>query len=168
LRARIDGAVIRFPGTGEGVARLVFVSIVKVDMRAHLDVRRGNSQSRLEHRSATMRNRLDARALHALTINVEDERMRTLLILASTALVLGTGTALSAQSQPSGTPPAEGQPAAQDPQATPANEAPATDPAASAPSEPAASATTTDGKTDQKSDKKKRKKAQAEDQPQPQ
>jgi len=32
LRARMDGAVMRFPGTGEGVARLVLVSIVKVDM----------------------------------------------------------------------------------------------------------------------------------------
>src|SRR3954447_7887287 len=32
LRARIEGAVMRFPGTGEGVARLVLVSIVKVDM----------------------------------------------------------------------------------------------------------------------------------------
>jgi hypothetical protein len=34
LRARIDGAVIRLPGTGEGVARLVPVSMVKVDMAA--------------------------------------------------------------------------------------------------------------------------------------
>jgi hypothetical protein len=34
LRARIDGAVIRLPGTGTGVARLVEVSMVKVDMRA--------------------------------------------------------------------------------------------------------------------------------------
>src|SRR3954467_4925674 len=32
LRARIDGAVIRLPGTGDGVARLVPVSMVKVDM----------------------------------------------------------------------------------------------------------------------------------------
>jgi hypothetical protein len=32
LRARIDGAVIRLPGTGVGVARLVEVSMVKVDM----------------------------------------------------------------------------------------------------------------------------------------
>src|SRR3954453_13934798 len=32
LRARIEGAVIRLPGTGTGVARLVEVSIVKVDM----------------------------------------------------------------------------------------------------------------------------------------
>jgi hypothetical protein len=28
----MDGAVIRFPGTGEGVARLVPVSIVNVDI----------------------------------------------------------------------------------------------------------------------------------------
>src|SRR5215210_1826036 len=34
LRARIDGAVIRLPGTGDGVARLVLVSMVKVDMAA--------------------------------------------------------------------------------------------------------------------------------------
>jgi hypothetical protein len=34
FRARIDGAVIRFPGTGTGVARLVEVSMVKVDMAA--------------------------------------------------------------------------------------------------------------------------------------
>lgn len=34
LRARIDGAVMRLPGTGEGVARLVEVSMVKVDMAA--------------------------------------------------------------------------------------------------------------------------------------
>jgi hypothetical protein len=34
LRARMDGAVIRLPGTGTGVARLVEVSIVKVDMAA--------------------------------------------------------------------------------------------------------------------------------------
>src|SRR3954464_11790543 len=34
LRARIDGAVVRLPGTGEGVARLVLVSRVKVDMAA--------------------------------------------------------------------------------------------------------------------------------------
>ena len=32
FRARIEGAVMRFPGTGEGVARLVEVSMVKVDM----------------------------------------------------------------------------------------------------------------------------------------
>jgi hypothetical protein len=34
LRARIDGAVIRLPGTGDGVARLVEVSMVKVDIGA--------------------------------------------------------------------------------------------------------------------------------------
>jgi hypothetical protein len=34
FRERIDGAVMRLPGTGEGVARLVLVSIVKVDMGA--------------------------------------------------------------------------------------------------------------------------------------
>ena len=34
LRARIEGAVMRLPGTGDGVARLVEVSIVKVDMPA--------------------------------------------------------------------------------------------------------------------------------------
>src|SRR3954453_1556993 len=34
LRARIAGAVIRLPGTGDGVARLVDVSIVKVDIVA--------------------------------------------------------------------------------------------------------------------------------------
>jgi hypothetical protein len=34
LRARIDGAVVRLPGTGDGVARLVEVSMVKVDMGA--------------------------------------------------------------------------------------------------------------------------------------
>jgi hypothetical protein len=32
FRARIAGAVMRLPGTGVGVARLVEVSIVKVDM----------------------------------------------------------------------------------------------------------------------------------------
>ena len=32
FRARIDGAVMRRPGTGDGVARLVAVSMVKVDM----------------------------------------------------------------------------------------------------------------------------------------
>jgi hypothetical protein len=32
LRARIAGAVILLPGTGDGVARLVDVSMVKVDM----------------------------------------------------------------------------------------------------------------------------------------
>src|SRR4051812_29487073 len=36
LRARIDGAVIRLPGTGDGVARLVEVSMVNVDMAAPL------------------------------------------------------------------------------------------------------------------------------------
>lgn len=34
FRARIEGAVMRLPGTGDGVARLVEVSIVKVDMAA--------------------------------------------------------------------------------------------------------------------------------------
>ena len=34
FRARIAGTVMRFPGTGEGVARLVAVSSVKVDMGA--------------------------------------------------------------------------------------------------------------------------------------
>jgi|KBSSwiStaDraftv2_1062776.scaffolds.fasta_scaffold2892199_1 hypothetical protein len=34
FRARIEGAVVRFPGTGEGVALLVLVSMVKVDMGA--------------------------------------------------------------------------------------------------------------------------------------
>ena len=32
LRARMAGTVIRFPGTGVGVARLVALSIVKVDI----------------------------------------------------------------------------------------------------------------------------------------
>ena len=32
LRARIAGTVVRLPGTGDGVARLVLVSMVKVDM----------------------------------------------------------------------------------------------------------------------------------------
>src|SRR5436305_3825585 len=32
FRPRIAGAVMRLPGTGEGVARLVEVSMVKVDM----------------------------------------------------------------------------------------------------------------------------------------
>jgi hypothetical protein len=32
LRARKAGTVIRLPGTGEGVARLVALSMVKVDM----------------------------------------------------------------------------------------------------------------------------------------
>src|SRR3954452_11308243 len=32
LRARIDGAVMRLPGTGTGVARLVEVSMVNVDI----------------------------------------------------------------------------------------------------------------------------------------
>ncbi len=32
LRARIDGAVMRLPGTGDEVARLVLVWIVKVDI----------------------------------------------------------------------------------------------------------------------------------------
>jgi hypothetical protein len=36
LRARIDGAVILLPGTGDGVARLVAVSMVKVDMSGRL------------------------------------------------------------------------------------------------------------------------------------
>ena len=36
--ARIDGAVMRLPGTGTGVARLVEVSIVKVDMTRLLAV----------------------------------------------------------------------------------------------------------------------------------
>lgn len=34
FRARMAGAVVRFPGTGEGVARLVPVSMVKVDIAA--------------------------------------------------------------------------------------------------------------------------------------
>lgn len=32
LRARMEGTVVRLPGTGEGVARLVLVSIVTFDM----------------------------------------------------------------------------------------------------------------------------------------
>src|SRR6476469_3529906 len=40
FRARIDGAVIRLPGTGEGVARLVPLSMVKVDMAAASSGRR--------------------------------------------------------------------------------------------------------------------------------
>jgi hypothetical protein len=32
FRPRIDGAVMRLPGTGDGVARLVLVSIVNVDI----------------------------------------------------------------------------------------------------------------------------------------
>ena len=40
LRARIDGAVMRLPGTGDGVARLVEVSMVKVDMARPLAARR--------------------------------------------------------------------------------------------------------------------------------
>jgi hypothetical protein len=40
FRPRIAGAVIRLPGTGEGVARLVEVSIVKVDMARRLAAHR--------------------------------------------------------------------------------------------------------------------------------
>jgi hypothetical protein len=32
LRARIEGTVMRLPGTGEGVARLVLLSMVNVDI----------------------------------------------------------------------------------------------------------------------------------------
>jgi hypothetical protein len=45
LRARIEGAVMRLPGTGDGVARLVPVSIVKVDMLPALAVAGFHSQS---------------------------------------------------------------------------------------------------------------------------
>ena len=45
LRARIDGAVMRLPGTGDGVARLVLVSMVKVDMRRLLAVQRRHHAS---------------------------------------------------------------------------------------------------------------------------
>ena len=55
LRARIAGAVMRLPGTGEGVARLVEVSMVKVDMAAPLTAVAGNSQSRAAHRPPTIR-----------------------------------------------------------------------------------------------------------------
>lgn len=47
LRARIDGTVVRLPGTGEGVARLVPVSIVTLDMRAPLAAPRPSSQTAL-------------------------------------------------------------------------------------------------------------------------
>lgn len=36
FRPRIEGTVVRFPGTGDGVARLVSVSIVTLDMAALL------------------------------------------------------------------------------------------------------------------------------------
>ena len=39
LRARIAGTVMRLPGTGVGVARLVPLSMVKVDMASTLDPR---------------------------------------------------------------------------------------------------------------------------------
>lgn len=91
--------------------------------------------------------------------------MKAFLTLAGTAIMLATGTALSAQSAPSGTPTATGQPAAQEPQATPANETPPSDAATStAPSDPGASSTATEGTPDQKADKKTKKK-QPEDQP---
>src|SRR3954469_2695235 len=45
LRARIDGAVVRLPGTGDGVARLVEVSMVKVDMARALAAERLRGQS---------------------------------------------------------------------------------------------------------------------------
>ena len=49
LRARMDGAVIRFPGTGEGVARLVEVSMVKVDMARLLAPMLLRSKTRGKH-----------------------------------------------------------------------------------------------------------------------
>jgi hypothetical protein len=39
FRARIEGAVVRLPGTGDGVARLVEVSMVKVDIAGPLPLR---------------------------------------------------------------------------------------------------------------------------------
>jgi hypothetical protein len=44
LRERIVGAVMRLPGTGDGVARLVDVSMVKVDMGGLLAVLSGTRQ----------------------------------------------------------------------------------------------------------------------------
>src|SRR3569623_3315919 len=46
LRERIAGTVVRLPGTGDGVARLVLVSMVKVDMRRPLATLRYRSQPR--------------------------------------------------------------------------------------------------------------------------
>jgi len=54
LRARIEGAVVRFPGTGDGVARLVEVSMVKVDMRAASSRRQSAPPVHLGYGSATM------------------------------------------------------------------------------------------------------------------
>src|SRR5213075_2929123 len=52
LRARMAGAVIRLPGTGDGVARLVEVSMVNVDMAALLAARGFRSQSPRRHGSS--------------------------------------------------------------------------------------------------------------------
>jgi len=46
---RIDGAVVRFPGTGDGVARLVEVSMVKVDMARLLAPMLLRSKTRNKH-----------------------------------------------------------------------------------------------------------------------
>jgi len=56
LRARIDGAVMRLPGTGDGVARLVEVSMVKVDIARLLAARSDDSQSRGKVGSSTIGN----------------------------------------------------------------------------------------------------------------
>jgi len=52
LRARIAGTVMRLPGTGVGVARLVPLSMVKVDMRAVLAGAAQRSQLRAKARRA--------------------------------------------------------------------------------------------------------------------
>src|SRR5256885_1764290 len=52
LRVRIAGAVMRLPGTGDGVARLVEVSMVKVDMAALLAALGFRSQSPRRHGSS--------------------------------------------------------------------------------------------------------------------
>jgi hypothetical protein len=57
LRARIAGAVMRLPGTGDGVARLVELSMVKVDMDAA-------SSRRSKHRPVPASSRLIDNAEH--------------------------------------------------------------------------------------------------------
>src|SRR6476619_6605072 len=52
LRARIDGTVMRLPGTGDGVARLVAVSMVKVLMGSTEPLAPTRDQRQLEDRVA--------------------------------------------------------------------------------------------------------------------
>lgn len=154
---------MRFPGTGDGVARLVLVSMVNVDMAAASSRSSAVQQSLQQaplganpeiNGNSAPHGRSDVRQLMVK----KGQLMRTIALFLGAALTLGTGAALAQTAPPSGT----AQPATPATTTAPASDsatAPSTGSDQAAPADQSATPDTTapaDGKKAKK-DKKAKK-----------